>query len=106
MLAKILVGVLAAVAVTGVGVYFALPHDEKGGCCGKKDTAEQTLPVSEGATCCSAHTAKLDCTTEEPASCCAVKVNTVTPNTDALSACVGGMATAAPAKACVKCCDE
>lgn len=105
MLAKILVGVLAAVAVTGVGVYFALPDNETGGCCSKKAATEQpTLPVSEGSSCCAAHTAKLDCTAEEPAPCCAVK--TVATSADALSAATGGMATAAPAKTCTKCCDE
>lgn len=105
MLAKILAGVLAAVAVTGVGVYFALPDYSQPGCCGKKNV-QDTLPVSEGSSCCAAHTETACKADAESAACCAVKTSA---GADGLSACVGGMASAAPAagqKKCVTCCDE
>lgn len=100
MLAKILVGVLAAIAVTGVGVYFALPDHCQSGCSSKQN-AQDTLPVSEGSSCCAAHVETCPGETTEVSACIAPS------NSDGLAACVGGMAlSSAPAKTCVKCCDE
>ena len=87
MLAKILVGVVAAVAVTGVGIYYALPDYGAATCPGYKATPpDGGLPVSEGAGCCGV-TCPAETASTEPAGCCAAK-----GNTDTLAACIGGMA--------------
>jgi len=106
MLAKILVGVVAAVAVTGVGVYYAMPDYYGAATCpGQKAAVAEGLPVSEGASCCAAM-CPAEAATVEPASCCAAQAKT-----DSLAACVGGMALtstkmAASAKAPAHCCEE
>ncbi len=112
MLAKILVGVVAAIAVTGVGVYYAMPDYSQPGCCGKS-AGNLATPVSditacpgdgEISACCAA---KAVPAVSEGASCCGAKATT---STDSLGACVGGMAlTNAPVavkKPVLHCCDE
>ena len=109
MLAKILVGVVAAIAVTGVGVYYAFPEIAQSGCCHKDNatTAEvdaaSACPSDGETSCC----LKPAATTDATPSCCAGKAQT---NGDGLGACVGGMAltnatVTGPAKA-THCCDE
>ena len=105
MLAKILVGVVAAIAVTGV--YYAMPDYTQPGCCGKSAGNPATditeCPVDgETPSCCAA---KAMPTVSEGASCCAAKAKT---SADSLGACVGGMAlTNAPSAAKTKhCCEE
>jgi hypothetical protein len=120
MLAKILVGVIAAVAVTGVGVYYALPDYSQPTCPGHACPLEGAA-VSEGTGCCAAAcptetvaeqpgccAAKVATTVSETPSCCAAKGKS---NADSLGACVGGMALTttgptAATKAAAHCCDE
>lgn len=110
MLAKILAGVLAALAVTGVGVYYATD-----GGCGHKCSGTAPAPTTTSAdgdccaTLCSADQptdSSACCATKATTSCCAAKAT----STDDLGACVGGMAltTAAPAPVgkSVRCCEE
>ena len=108
MLAKILVGVVAAIAVTGVGVYYAMPDSH---CCGARDTAANVTPCdsvaacpSDGETssCCAAKTVP---TASEGSGCCAGKAKT---DADSLGACVGGMAltSTSPVAKTKHCCDE
>ena len=110
MLAKILVGVVAAIAVTGVGVYYAMPDYSQPGCCGKS-AGNLATPVSditecpvdgETSSCCAA---KAVPTASEGAGCCVAKAKT---SADNLGACVGGMAltTAAPTAKKAHCCEE
>ena len=111
MLAKILVGVVAAIAVTGVGVYYAMPDSH---CCGARNTAATGTPADtatecpgdgETPSCCAAKMAVP--TVSEGEGCCAAKAKT---SADSLGACVGGMAlTNAPVavkKPALHCCDE
>ena len=109
MLAKILVGVVAAIAVTGVGVYYAMPDYAQPGCCGKS-AGNLATPVSditecpvdgETPSCCAAKAMPVS----EGASCCAAKAKT---SADSLGACVGGMAltNAAPTAKKAHCCEE
>lgn len=105
MLAKILIGVVAAVAVTGVGIYYALPDYGAATCPGTLVSQCGTLPVSEGAGCCSVQ-CPTEATCSEVPPCCAAKAET-----DSLAACVGGMALtsakpSAVSKAAPHCCDE
>ena len=110
MLAKILVGVVAAIAVTGVGVYYAMPDYAQPGCCGKS-AGNLATPVSditecpvdgEVSSCCAAKAVPV---VSEGASCCAAKAKT---SIDSLGACVGGMAltNVAPTAKAKHCCEE
>lgn len=110
MWVKILAGVVAALAVVGVGVYVALPP---GDCChGKSDETPKH-------SCCSAssETCTIDGDRSGPiavsdvcpsaAGCCSAGV---APNADALAACTGGMGVSTSAKSSAKpkftCCGE
>jgi len=90
MALKILVGFLAAILVTGAGVYFAMPDHT---CRGSKCSTVGELPTSEGSSCCGL---------AETATC-----------PDSIAACTGGTSVAVAqsnAAACSKksigCCDE
>ncbi len=91
MLAKILVGVLAAVMVSGAGVYFAFSDS---GSCDHRCSGSTDVTVSEGSGCtkgcCAGHDDE-ECT--EGKACSA----------DATGACLGGAALSAKKGAC---CDE
>jgi len=110
MLAKILVGVVAAIAVTGVGVYYAMPDYTQPGCCGKS-AGNLATPVSDLAECpvdgemSSCCAAKAVPAVSEGASCCAAKATT---STDSLGACAGGMAltNVSPVAKTKHCCEE
>ena len=94
--AKILAGLVAALLVTGVGVYVASSGDSGAG-----RTGDETLPVSEGA-CCTLKM-KLACT---GADVCPAQTESTGPS-DALAACTGSAAMAVSPKACpAVCCAE
>ena len=93
MFAKIAAGVLAAVAVTGVGVYVAMPETHcNGGCPLSRMNSAPVSEVSETPSCCSV-----------PVACSAPA-----PQNESLGACTGAATLAAttktPAHAC--CADE
>lgn len=100
MLAKILVGLVAAMLVTGAGVYYAF----SGSCDQHTCPGTSTVTVSEGSSCCS-QAAKPSCCdgdhTEEAAcsegkACCA----------DATAAFTGPAALTAKSSCKKACCDE
>lgn len=97
MLAKILVGVLAAVMVSGGGVYFAFCDSscDHGGCTGTSD-----ITVTEGSCC--AKTAKTCCDSHEESECTESKACSA----DAAGAFVGGAALTAKTGSKKACCDE
>ena len=79
MVAKVLAGLLAAVAVTVVGVYAAL------GTSG--DVATGSLPVSEGG-CCAAKAQAASCCSLSASACCAHEGEPAI--TESVAACAGG----------------
>ncbi len=93
MFVKIIAGVLAAVAVTGVGVYVAMPDTPCGSCCPLNRTDSAPLGTAEDAP-----------------GCCSMTTCVVPPaSNESLAACTGGMSfvsttKAKPAHAC--CSDE
>jgi hypothetical protein len=108
MLVKILAGVMAAIAVTGVGIYYAAPDYSLPTCSSHDKAPVDGVAVSEGGGCCMLPGVS-DASASETPSCCA---STSTTNSDSLAACVGGMAltstsptTAAKAPA-AHCCEE
>ena len=95
MFAKIAAGVLAAVAVTGVGVYVAMPDTHCKSCCplSRTESAPVTASVDEVPSTCS----------PEPTCCIPI------PQNESLGACTGAATLvstgkAKPAHAC--CSDE
>jgi hypothetical protein len=88
MWAKILAGVVAAVAVVGLGVYVALPSGADGGSCGKCSRPAETSADLSGL-----------CPTNA-GGCCATA-----EQVDALAACGGGL-TAAAVENKFTCCSE
>lgn len=96
MVAKVLAGVVAALLVTGAGVYVAFSGDSVRDAVGET----QTVSVSEGSCC--ALKAQLACETINP-ECTG---QTCTP--DALAACTGSAVLAVSAKTSEKgsCCQE
>jgi hypothetical protein len=93
MTAKILAGLVAAVLVTGAGVFVAFSGgtaDEKPAC--------GSLPVSEGA-CCAL---------KAKSSCCDSGGSAACGSMDALAACAGSAALGTSPKGCTKlgCCDD
>ena len=105
MLVKILAGVMAAIAVTGVGIYYAAPDYSLPTCPGH-DCPLEGVTVTEGDGCCG-KTCPVEATTVETPACCAAKP---TASGDTLGACVGGMAltgtTLTAGKAPAHCCEE
>lgn len=111
MWVKILAGVVAALAVVGVGVYVALPP---GDCCsGKSDETPKHSCCSVSSATCSnevaescSHAAVSDAC-PSAGGCCATST---VPNTDALAACTGGMGVSTSTKSSAKpkftCCSE
>ena len=101
MWVKIVAGVVAALAVVGIGVYVAMPSE---GGCGSKCHA----PAPQGQ-CCPA----VELSPSEPADtsdntgCCA-KCTAQAVNTDAIAACGGGLTsvTSNKAKTKIACCSE
>ena len=97
MVAKILAGVVAALLVTGAGVYVAFSGDSP------RDTGSETLTVSEGSCC--ALKAQLACEAACPLQAeCAGQ----TCSSDALAACTGPAVLAVSTKTSGKgtCCQE
>lgn len=67
MFTKVIVGVAAAIAVAGAGIYIAMP-DSSSACCTQKRALE-TEDISECRSCCGAMAPT--CTAEEPNECLA-----------------------------------
>ena len=98
MLAKILAGVIAAIAVTGVGFYYSLPSESTGCCKGKTNSASTQVSADSQAnlSCCPGDMETAAC--PAMATCC---------SSEALHACVGGMPTLEVGKApSTHCCAE
>ncbi len=100
MVAKILAGVVAALLVTGTGVYVAFSGDSV------RDTGSETQTVSEGSCC--ALKAQLACETTESACSHQAECAGQTCSPDALAACTGSAVLAVSAKTSGKgsCCQE
>ena len=89
MAAKILAGVVAALVVSGIGVYVAFS-----GASADQAGATDTLPVSEGSCCVQKTSRAISCTDSAE---CPLAAGQGCP-AEALAACTGAMAIGAPAK--------
>ena len=101
MAAKILAGVVAALLVTGAGVYVAFSGDAA------RDTDSATQTVSEGS-CCAAK-AQLACTAAQDGCPLQAECAGQTCSPDALAACTGSAVLAVsttPAKKVGSCCAD
>lgn len=98
MVAKLLAGVVAALLVTGAGVYVAFSGDSP------REAGSETLTVSEGSCC--AKQARLACEATE--SGCPAECAGQTCSSDALAACTGPAVLAVSTKTSGKgsCCQE
>lgn len=98
MVAKILAGVVAALLVTGAGVYVAFSGDSA------RDTGSETQTVSEGSCC--ALKAQLACDAAQSECLAVCAGQTCSP--DALAACTGSAVLAVSAKTSGQgsCCQE
>ncbi len=91
MIAKILVGLIAAALVAGGGIYYAF----SGSSCDHGCTGTADVVVSEGASCCS----KGCCSGDDEAECSEPKACSA----DAAGACLGSAAVTAKKSGC---CEE
>jgi hypothetical protein len=98
MFYKIGAMIFVAVAVSGLGIYFAMPSEEPEYKCGTSAKSAQ-LPISEGSGCCMKSAAVPTCCSMPATQC------TTAEKPEALGACIGG-SFAVTAKPSFTCCDD